>query len=73
MPFIIGKVPIYPSRKGFFVEFVFYSLCAASLFFVLLKPHKEKLAFGLLVASFAMSVLMFFMASATSIVPAVNL
>ncbi|CAB0525995.1 hypothetical protein CIP100275_02077 [Corynebacterium diphtheriae] len=55
------------------MEFVFYSLCAASLFLALLKPHKEKLAFGLLVASFAMSVLMFFMGSATSIVPAVNL
>ncbi|CAB0701729.1 hypothetical protein FRC0081_01501 [Corynebacterium diphtheriae] len=55
------------------MEFAFYSLCAASLFLVLLKPHKEKLAFGLLVASFAMSVLMFFMGSATSIVPAVNL
>ncbi|AEP71068.1 Hypothetical protein Cp4202_1831 [Corynebacterium pseudotuberculosis 42/02-A] len=64
----------FPStRKGSLVEFVFYSLCAAALILVLLKPEKEKLAFGLLVGSFAFSVLMFFMASATSIVPAVNL
>lgn len=55
------------------MEFVFYSLCAIALALVLFKPEKEKLAFSLLVGSFAFSVLMFFMASATSIVPAVNL
>ncbi|ROR96296.1 hypothetical protein EDD28_0879 [Salana multivorans] len=55
------------------MEFLTYSLGAASVFFVLFRPKRERLAFRLLVAALAIAVVMFMIAVSTSIVPQVNL
>ena len=45
------------------MEFLIYAMATVSMGFVLLKPKKEKLAFGLLLGSFGLSVILYLIGS----------
>jgi hypothetical protein len=55
------------------MEFLIYTIAALSAYLVLFKPKRERLAFGLLSASFAIAAAMFLIAVSTSYAPIVNL
>ena len=53
------------------MESVVYIMCCISIYLILYKPEKEKLAFRLLAVSAIASAILFVMASARSIAPVV--
>lgn len=59
-------------REDEFVEFLIYSLCAVAAYFVLFRPKREKLAFGILMGSFGVAFIMYMIAVSTSFVPMVT-
>jgi hypothetical protein len=54
------------------VEFLNLTIIFVTAFLVLRKPHKEKLAFGLLVFSVLLMVFLFSVATRTGLLPGVN-
>lgn len=54
------------------LEFLVFVLIFAAAWLVLRKPRKERLAFGLLVASALMMALVFSLATRTSLLPGLN-
>lgn len=54
------------------MEFLIYSLCAVAAYFVLFRPKREKLAFGILMGSFGVAFIMYMIAVSTSFVPMVT-
>lgn len=45
------------------MEFLIYTMAAVSMGFVLFKPRKERLAFGLLFSSFVLSMVLYIIGS----------
>jgi len=54
------------------VEFLNFSLMLVAAFLVWRKPHRERLAFGLLVTCTVLMVVSFLIASRGSLLPGVN-
>jgi hypothetical protein len=54
------------------VEFLNFVLMLITGYLLLRKPHKERLAFGLLVASIVLMVVLFSIATRTALLPGVN-
>jgi hypothetical protein len=54
------------------LEFLAFLIIFAAAFLVLRKPDKERLAFGLLVASVLLMVAMFTLATRSSLLPGLN-
>jgi len=54
------------------VEFLNFVLIFVAAFLVFRKPHKERLAFGILVVSVLLMVFLFSLATRTGLLPGVN-
>ena len=54
------------------MEFLNFVLMFITAYLLLRKPHKERLAFGLLVASVLLMVALFSIATRTALLPGVN-
>jgi hypothetical protein len=61
------------AQRGACVEFLSLVLILASAILVLRYPHRERLAFRLLLVSAALMVFLFSLATRTSLLPGVNL
>lgn len=55
------------------MEFLVYTMCAVAVFLILFKPKRERIAFWVLGASFAIAAGMFLIAVTSSLVPTVTL
>lgn len=55
------------------MEFLNFVLILTAGWLIWRRPERERLAFGLLVASFALMALLFFVGTHTSLIPRVNL
>lgn len=55
------------------MEFLNFLIIATAAWLIWRRPQREKLAFGLLVASFLLTAILFLIGTHTSLVPGVNL